>query len=401
VPSIVPTFEVPNSTINVLLMGLDEAAGGNGSQRTDTMIVVSIDQELQTASLLSIPRDLYVYIPGWTMNRINTALEYGERAGYPGGGVGLLKDTILYNFGVPINYYARVDFTGFQTVVDAIGGIEVPVTCELTDWRLKAPDLDPQVEDNWELVTMPPGVQLMDGETALWYVRSRTSGSADWGRSLRQQQVLHAMLNQGVDVGLVAQAPQLWNAYRDTVETDMDIGRMLQLATVAQGVRANGVQHLYLAGKTASWAVPNSGAAVQLPIWAGDNMMRDTFRRLLLPPALTRVTRSPITVEIVNASGSAITGTLAAENFARHGFLPILSENTLPVRDATTVTYFAPNFKSSYDWLLAWVAGISRERIVLDPDTVSEISYQVVVGRNYDTCLNELFAPQSFLPDED
>ena len=106
------------------------------------------------------------------------------------------------------------------------------------------------------------------------------------------------MLNQSVDLGLVARAPELWGVFNEVVETNIDIGRILQLASIAPGVRDNGVQHLYLAGKMRSWTVPESGAAVQLPVWEGEDMMYDTFRRLLLPPALNRADRAPITVEI-------------------------------------------------------------------------------------------------------
>ena len=400
VPTAVPTFEAEDDITNVMLLGGDDPNMGNGSQRTDAIIVVSINRDTQTASMISIPRDLYVYIPGWTMNRINTAMARGQLSGYPGGGVGLLEDTILYNFGIPIHYYAKVDFSGFQQIVDGLDGVEVAVGCELTDWRLKSPELDQNVEENWERFTLPAGIHTMDGDLALWYVRSRQS-SSDWDRGRRQQQVLQAILNQGVDLNLISEVPTFFNAYRETVETDLDIGRILQLATLAPAVRANGIQHLYLARSTVSWTIPGSGAQVLLPVWDGENMMRDTFRRLYLPPALTRASREPITVEVINASGNEALALLAAENLAYYGFAPVLANEERPVQTDSTLTYFAANFKGSYDWLISFAAQVYRNAIVLDPDTVATTDYRLVVGSDYDSCLNDLFAPQPFLPEEE
>ena len=398
IPSAIPTFDVAGSTTNILLLGVDDASEGSSAQRTDVMIIVSINRETETASMLSVPRDLFVYIPGWRMNRINTAMAHGSAVGYPGGAVAQLTDTILYNFGVPIHYYALIDFSSFVEVVDAIDGVTVPVTCSMTDWRLISPELNPTVEDNWEQFTMDAGMQHMDGDTALWFVRSRRATS-DWDRGRRQQQILRAILNEGVDLGLIAEAPTLYNTYQDRVETNLDIGRLLQFATLAPAIRENGVQHLYLAGKTTGWTVPVTGAQVHLPIWQGKNMMGETFRRLFEPPALSVAVRDPVTVEIIGATDNEVMVELAAENLAWYGFLPTISENTLPSRSESSATYFSANFKGSYDWLFSWVVDVDQSEIELDPESISEYDYQVIIGNDYNSCLNSFFAPQAFLDD--
>ena len=398
IPSPVPTFEVPRDVTNVLLLGSDTALD-TGDTRTDTMIIVSISHDRKTASMISIPRDVYVYIPGWTMNRVNTALARGSAVAYPSGGVGLLKQTILYNFGIPIHYHARVDFAGFQEVVDAIGGLEIGVSCQLTDWRLKSPNLNPQVEENWEQFTLEPGVYHMDGDLALWYARSRLTTN-DFDRGRRQQQLLRGMLNQAVELNLVTQVPALWDAFQNTVETDMDIGRILQLAALAPAIRENGVQNLYLAGKTQSWAVPNNGANVQLPIWEGNGMMEETFTRLFLPPALNRASQAPIFVEIVNASGNPDMAALAADNLAWHGFIPVMGEDRA-VQPATSLTHFGPNLKGAYGWLISWIFARGESDIVLnDEDAVFPYNYQVVLGEDYEPCRPQMRAPQIFLSSE-
>ncbi|MCA9949400.1 MAG: LCP family protein [Anaerolineales bacterium] len=389
VPTAVPPFNVPSGTTNILLLGSDAPVGDNSSiKRTDTMIIVSINRDGPTAAMVSLPRDLYVYVPGGTMNRLNAAITLG--------GVELLKQTILYNFGIPIHYYARVDFEGFTDIVDAMDGVELAVSCHFKDWKIKSPELDPEVVENWYVEELEPGIYQMDGETALWYARSRLM-SNDFDRGRRQQQLLRAMLNQGVDLGLAAQVPALWSAFQDTVDTDMDIGRLLQIASLAPGIRENGVQNLYVFGKTESWIVPETNAQVQLPIWEGPNEMGETLQRLFLPPALNKATRAPITVEIVNATGNRDLTQLAAENLAWYGFVPVEGAY-VPIQEETSLTYYAPNFKGSYDWLIHWVVGVRQSEIILDEETDSDYDYQVILGADYDPCVDQFFAPQSLIP---
>lgn len=389
IPTAVPTFEVPDHITTILLLGSD-VVGRTG--RTDTMILVAVNRDLKTAAMVSLPRDLYVYIPGWTMNRLNTAMARGDSSGYPGGGVALLQETILYNFGVPVDYYAQVDFESFKSIVNAIGGVDMTVTCGYSDWRLKSPELDPNVEENWEMFTLDRGIWHMDGDLALWYARSRLH-SSDFDRGRRQQQLLRAIFNQGVDLDLLSQIPTLWDTYRETVRTNLDIGTILQLASVAPQVRQNGIQNLYLVGndQIRSWTVPDTGAAVQLPNW---DKMQETFIRLYLPPSLNRSTRPPITVEILNASGDPMLMALTAENLAWYGFAPVPNETAVATQQYTTINYYAANFKGSYDWLLSWVMDEWQSTIQLVPETPSPYNYQVTIGAEYDPCRPALYAPQ-------
>ncbi len=390
IPTAVPKYDVPDGTTNILLLGSDAPVGDNASvKRTDTMIVVSISRDGPTAAMVSLPRDLYVYIPGGTMNRLNSAITLG--------GIELLKQTILYNFGIPIHYYAQVDFAGFEDIVDSIGGVDIAVSCGFKDWRIISHDLDPEDEENWYVHELEPGIHHMDGDTALWYARSRLM-SNDFDRGRRQQQLLRAMLDQGVDLNLVPQAPVLWRAYQDTVETDMDIGRMLQIAALAPDIRENGVQNLYLFGKTEPWIVPETNAQVQLPVWEGPGKMSETLQRLFLPPALNKADRAPIVVEIVNATGNPEMAALAAENLAWYGFVPLINEEDSGIEEMTTLNYYAPNFKGSYDWLISWVFHLRQTDINLIEDEAFPYNYQVILGQDFDPCINQMFAPQAFLP---
>ena len=128
IPSPVPTLDRHgDDLLNILLLGNDGEITEDGFLRTDTMIVVSINRTAGTVAMLSLPRDIYVYMPGWTMQRLNLAYIHGEAGGWPGGGFGLLRQTLLYNFGINVHYYAMVNLTGFKAIVEAVGGLHLAV----------------------------------------------------------------------------------------------------------------------------------------------------------------------------------------------------------------------------------------------------------------------------------
>src|SRR5690606_1637431 len=192
IPTEVPWLDRQgNDLVNILLLGNDGELTDDGFIRTDTMIVVSINRTTGTVAMLSLPRDIYVYIPGWTMQRLNLAYIHGEAGGWFDGGFGLLRQTLLYNFGINVHYYAMVDLTGFKAIVDTVGGIELAVDCAIEDLPLVASELpDGAYRANEEgYYVLPVGYYNMNGAQALWYARSRYS-SSDFDRGARQQQVL-------------------------------------------------------------------------------------------------------------------------------------------------------------------------------------------------------------------
>ncbi|MEM7801695.1 MAG: LCP family protein, partial [Chloroflexota bacterium] len=358
----VETIEMPSGITNVLLIGSDSATGQDAeeSARTDSLIIVSINKNYGSASVLSIPRDLYLYLPGSREARINTAYSTGNASNYPGGGVKLLKDTILFNFGIPIHYYAKIDFDGFEEIVNSIGGIEIANSCALNDWILKEPGLDIHEEDNYVQFTLEPGIHQMDGFMALWYARSRRTTS-DFDRGRRQQQILGAVLDKSIDLNLMTQVPSMWKAFQDTIETDMDLGQMLQLATQANSIQENGVQHLYLTrGELESVTLVESGAEVQMLV---PDISRRTFEQLYKLPALNNGSRKPISAEIINGSGQEDMGRLAQENLIWFGFQPTITEENGPLVSSTAVEYHGQNFKGSYHWLIAWMFRQERGQV--------------------------------------
>src|SRR5688572_19795378 len=247
-------------TVNFLLIGSDRRSTA-GSTRTDTMVIAILRPNEGQVSLISIPRDLWVSIPGFENNRVNTAYQLGISSGYPGGGPGLLKDTILHNLGIRIDHTAMVDFSGFSQIVDTLGGVDVPVSCAYTDWRLIDPSFDPYNENNWHLYTTGPGLIHMDGDLALWYARSRQK-SSDFDRGRRQQEVLRALFSQALRTGTLARIPELYNNLQSTVETDLGLADLLQLAVYAPKMTNADIRSYYIRPPLVSSWITNGGAYV-------------------------------------------------------------------------------------------------------------------------------------------
>lgn len=218
--------------INILLLGIDRRAIEQGPCRTDTMIVVSVDPEAKSVSMLSIPRDLWVLIPDYNVhNRINAAHLLGDAEDYPGGGPALAKKTVQYLLGVPIHYYVRINFSGFEQIVDMLGGITINVEERIYD------DKFPDENYGYMTVDIPAGIQKMDGKTALQYARVR-HGSSDLTRARRQQQVIVAIKDKALSMDIpLSNLPKVLRTLGDSVDTDLTLSEMEALARLAREIR--------------------------------------------------------------------------------------------------------------------------------------------------------------------
>jgi LCP family protein required for cell wall assembly len=246
IPRPMPLIEQPESVVNIVVIGTDSRAN-MGIARSDTLMIASLDKASGQVTLLSIPRDLYVYIPGWRVDRINTADVYGRED--------LVKTTILYNFGLRTDHFIRVGFSGFIETVNMLGGIDVHVTRSLSD------------SCGGRQYNYTPGVYHMDGFTALCYVRMRYSTS-DFDRLRREQEVIEAIFAKTFSLYGLTKVPQLFANFGNLVQTDITVADALPLTPLAGSIAADPSRiHLYRVDQTmvTSYRVPSSGAAVLLP----------------------------------------------------------------------------------------------------------------------------------------
>ncbi len=250
VPADDPAVQLPDwdkkDRINVLLLGVDRREGDE-IPRSDTIIVVSIDPLTKDVGMLSIPRDLLVTIPGYGAQKINAAYPLGESSTVTGPG--LVRATIEYNFGIPIHYYAEVDFDGFVRIVDTLGGVVVDVPAPIKD------DEYPGENYDYTRLYFAPGLQHMDGKTALRYVRTRHDDN-DFSRGYRQQQVLRALREQGLRLNLLRKAPQLVDSLADTVRTDLSPTQVLALAKLGSEIPRERIRSYSLLQATTSYWEP-------------------------------------------------------------------------------------------------------------------------------------------------
>lgn len=225
------------SRVTILIIGLDyrdwlaaqETPEIQGPPRSDTMMLLTIDPISKTAGMLSIPRDMWVNIPGgFGYGKINTAYALGEAYKLPGGGPGLAMKTVENFIGVPIQYYAQIDFGAFTQMIDEIGGLDIEVTETIT--------LDPIGQHN-TIYDLPPGNYHFDGAHVLAYARARYTEGGDVDRARRQQQVIFAIRDEIVSLNmlptLVAKAPALYQELSTGIHTNMSLDDAVKLGVLS------------------------------------------------------------------------------------------------------------------------------------------------------------------------
>jgi LCP family protein required for cell wall assembly len=375
-----PVIDAAES-INVLLLGSDTRNGT--SFRTDTILIAAVRPKDGQISLISIPRDLWVNIPNVGMQRINTAYQYGEIDGYEGGGAGLLKDTILFNLGVKIDHTAMVDFEGFRRTVDTIGGIDVPISCAYTDWRLQDPTFDPEDENNWFLYTAGPGLVHMDGDLSLWYARSRKR-SNDFDRGRRQQEVIRSIYSQALRSQLIPRLPQLYTDLSSAFITDLGLADVIKFSPLALHLTNADIRSYYIAGDlVTSWITPG-GAYVLLPNTELIQQMLNTA--VSSSPAQQK--RELISVEIQN--GSSVDGwdTLAAERLNYAGYRTSFQPADNNAHSVSLLYDLTPEQDRLRSASLLAVLGLPDTALVSAPTKGTKVSYAFMVGSDYTPCFD-------------
>ncbi len=259
---VLPTW-TGQTMVTVLVLGIDERSQEEGPWRTDTMILLALDPDTKHAGVLSIPRDLWVPIPGQKEGRINTAHFLGDLYNHPGGGPGLAMETVEYNLGVPVNYFVRVNFEGFISLVDLIGGVDIYVEKTINDPTYPGPNYD------YDPLYIESGWHHFDGEMTLKYARTR-HGNSDFDRAKRQQQVLLAILDRVSSLKLLPDlarnAPKIYDTLKSALQTNLAVDQMLALGALAVQVNNEEIRFGIIDNTcTQTWVTPD-GAQVEVPL---------------------------------------------------------------------------------------------------------------------------------------
>lgn len=285
--------------INLLVLGIDYNHDSKGmpfskGARSDTMMVASIGNEAQFLNIVSIPRDTYTTISEKIgQDKINSAYSYG--------GIKQTRETVSHFLGVPIHYYVIVKVQGAKKVIDALGGLPVDVE--------KNMDYD----DNWGQlhIHLKKGPQILTGDQAVGYARFRHDEEGDYGRMRRQQQVIRAIIRRIKDPSIVTKFGQLAAAVKETLETDLTVEQMVDLALLYKGFDQTKMRSAQIKGDD---DVVN-GAMVIVPYEPENNKI---VRRLLKDDI--DLGMKDMRIRLVNASGDSGLGVQVADEMNLEGF---------------------------------------------------------------------------------
>lgn len=228
------------SRITVLIVGLDyrDYLANEGPPRSDTMILLTIDPITKTAGMLSIPRDMWVNIPGFEYGRINMAYFYGEGSKLPGGGPELARKTVEQFIGVPVQYYAQIDFNTFVQFIDLIGGVDIDNQENLR--------LDPVGNGKDKIKLTCCGMRHLNGEKALAYARFRKDKEGDIARSQRQQKLILAIRNKVLSPEnfpvLLGKARQFYEEFSAGIKTNMPFDTAVRLGVLAKDIPVESIK---------------------------------------------------------------------------------------------------------------------------------------------------------------
>jgi LCP family protein required for cell wall assembly len=359
-------MEQPDNAINVLLLGSDlDSIDSVG--RTDTIVVATVHPDLPAVSLLSIPRDFYAWMPGHGFGKINTV--------FSRGGPVLMEAAMRHNFGIEIDYYARVGFDSFVRIVDALGGVYVAVECPLHDTFPDPNSPSGQTDVDWL-----PGIHHLDGKHALWYARSRWSTS-DFDRHRRQQQVLRGLYRQVMSLGIIPKIPSLWGALRENVSTDLDLAGLIRLGAIGMRLDTANVKSGFVGGSAVeSWRDPE-GLYILIP---DGEALHSLVSEALAPLPDTR--QQAWRVEVVNATFHEAWGHVAAERLRWEGFAVVRVHRAGEPRPRTQIVDFTATPNS---WALLRLMRLYRrgsDDVVWQPTEQRDVDFQVLLGADYDPC---------------
>ena len=379
--------------VNILLIGATTNSFSGNPGLTDSLLIISINRSTETVSVVSLPRDLWVYAPGFGMVKINQTYFFAE-VKEEGTGADLLKETVLYNLGLQIDFYAKVNFDTFGELINSVGGIEVSVDCSIQDWVLKADATDRNDPDSWEMYTLPVGQHTLRGDLALWYVRSRRT-SSDIDRGRRQQDVLRALYRKIRANGLLENFPALWQQITQMVETDITLPDALNLLPVAVNTETADVQYytMRLNEEIINGISDDEGRFI---LEIQPDALHRLMQQVVLPPTTSQTQQVLPTVAVINASGVRGLERVAADRLELEGFRTVIVEEQTERRAMNMVIDYTGLDKSNPVDRIVETLSVQDSDLVVEPDPSRDYDYRVYVGREYPrfACTRPVQAPR-------
>jgi LCP family protein required for cell wall assembly len=374
------------SRVTILLMGLDyrDWEAGSDYSRSDTMILLTLDPLSKTAGILSIPRDLWVSIPGFKHGKINTAYYLGDAYKLPGGGPGLAVKTVEQFLGVPINYYAQIDFGAFVRFIDEIGGVKIDVPEAITVDLLGAGASTKK--------TLQPGVQVLPGEWALAYARARYTDGGDFDRARRQQQVIMAIRQRILSLDmlpvLTEKTDVLYAELASGIHTNLTLEEALRLALLAAQVPEASITRGVINEKMVIFGRSPDDLAILIPLTDKIHVLRDeifTASAALAPMtpgnAQERMVAEGASLAVFNASRVDGLDARTATYLTSLGARAAASGATQPAAGQTRIIdHRGRPFTLRY---LVDLLGISEQRIQYQYDPNSAVDVELILGNDW------------------
>lgn len=369
--------------VTILVLGIDQRGNEQGPFRTDTMILVSLDPARKTAGVLSIPRDLWVDIPGFQSGRINTANSLGDSSGYPGGGAVLAAATVELNFGIEVDNYVLVNFDVFTAVVNSLApnGVEICPTELIND-----PDY-PDAGYGTIAIRFEPGCQRLDATRLLQYARTRATQGGDFDRARRQQEVLAAFRNEVLSAGglanIIGQIPSLWNEVSGSVHTNLTLPELLSLAQLAQEVPRDDIHFGVVDNLYVDLAQTSTGDQVLIPRQASIGfLLQQVFNPqtdLSLSDLRTRAEAENASIVVFNNTDIAGLAGQTRDWLTSRGVTVSALGNSAQTDGSPTVIrdYTGQVWTARY---LAALLGLPPERVQLGADGATTADVMVVAG---------------------
>lgn len=380
--------------VTVLVLGIDQRQNERGPWRTDTMILLSADPRTQTAAMLSIPRDLWVEIPGIrdtegnpVIERINTANVFGDIRDYPGGGPALAMRTVEYNLGVPVDYYVMVNFTAFENLIDTIGGIDVVVPQDIYDPTY------PDGANGYEPFSIKAGPQHLDGRTALKYARTRHTPGSDFDRARRQQQVILAIRDKVLRFEmlptLLMRAPELYANFRDSVKTNLTLEQAIGLVQLAQSIPQERIRSGIIDQNYTSDYVTPKGEQVLIPQREKISELIDSlFNAEVAPPAAgtpdeqAQIAAERATIAVRNGGAEAGMAGQVKDYLEKRGFKVVEAGNADRFDYAHTqiIDYAGKPYTTR---ALAQLFNVPQGAILSGADPNYPVNIVIILGRDF------------------